>query len=149
MRWQCCCLLLATGLLLAADESKKDPTEEDMKLIQGTWELVGREKSGVDNLANLKGLLLVIEKDSLSFRNGKETFGEETFRLDATKAPKELTTTTKGGSVTFGLYRILSKDAFTIGNPSSSQHQTWHRLIGAMSDQRVFQVLEHRTSLPS
>lgn len=109
-----CLVVVGTIILLGAEEPKKDATEEDLKLMQGTWELIGRELGGVEMPSKqLKGETWVFEKNKLMIRINGKIIQEETFNLDASKEPKWFDTDDEGHR-TLGIYRILSKEAMTI-----------------------------------
>lgn len=104
-------VVVSAGMLLAPAEPKQEETEEDLNLMQGTWELLSRELAGRESES--KGMLLVIDKNKMILRIKFQVILEETFKIDATKDPKWFDTE-KEGAVTLGIYCFLSKDALTI-----------------------------------
>jgi uncharacterized protein (TIGR03067 family) len=73
---------LAVGLLLAADDAKKDKD-----LLQGSWRAVSAEQAGKAQ-PDVKEHLLTFEGDTFTIKRGDQLFVKGTFTLDPSKTPK-------------------------------------------------------------
>jgi uncharacterized protein (TIGR03067 family) len=73
---------LAVGLLLAADDAKKDKEQ-----LQGTWRPVSAEQEGKAQ-PDAKEHLLTFEGDTFTIKRGDQLFVKGTFTLDPSKTPK-------------------------------------------------------------
>ena len=103
-------LALAVGLLLAADDTKKDK-----ELIQGAWRPVSGEQGGTAQ-DDAKEHLLTFEGDMFSIKRGDQQFIKGTFTLDPSQKPKTIDMkVTEGrkeedkGKMVRGIYEV-SKD---------------------------------------
>lgn len=97
-------LVLVAGLLVAADNDKKD----DKAKIQGTWSMVSGERGGEaapDEV--IKNLKLTFSGDTITIATGKKSM-EGPVKLDADKKPKEITLTVKDPDekVLQGIYEL-------------------------------------------
>jgi uncharacterized protein (TIGR03067 family) len=120
-------ILLAAvlGLAVAQDE----PPVNDMKVLQGTWNLAGVEENGMSlgSAANAGQKLAVkdntmavtrgpVEKGKASPEKDTEVPVKITFQIDATKMPKTIDTTTVRKDATvveLGIYQ-LEGDTLTV-----------------------------------
>jgi uncharacterized protein (TIGR03067 family) len=101
-------LVLAAGLLVAAAPRQGDANKKDLEKLQGTWKAETAQLGGKDAPAALvENLQLVIAKDKLTIKDGKED-ESATFKLDAGKKPiAAIDLVTKGGKETvLGIYEI-------------------------------------------
>ena len=82
-------LVLTIALCVAADKPKVDAKKE-LKLLQGTWEMIGLEVNGETvPEKKLKGTTLVIKDDKYTVKV-KDTSHETTIKIDPTKDPKAI-----------------------------------------------------------
>lgn len=106
-------LTLSLGLL-ARGASGNDPQSEELKLLQGTWQIASIEKEGMAEEVDSENPLTLIFKGNRIIVNDET---ELTFQLDTTTSPKLIDFThVKGndkGQVIEGVYR-LEKDTFSI-----------------------------------
>jgi len=106
--------VLTVGLLLAADETKKDDNDKDAKKLEGTWAVVSMEHEGQkapDEEA--KGITVTFTADGKVTVKmpDKETKG--TYKLDSEKKLKEITLEAGGEKTLYGIYK-LDGDNLTI-----------------------------------
>jgi uncharacterized protein (TIGR03067 family) len=108
----CGVLFAAMAVLpLAADEKKDDAAKEELKKLEGTWELVTAERDAVRMPADgPKGMKAVVKGNILTFAKGDEVFAESTIAIDPTKKPKTIdATSTKNddkGKIVIGIYEL-------------------------------------------
>ena len=85
-------VLVVCGGLPAAEELKADTAREELKKLQGAWQVVSietRRKARPE--AEVSGLKLVIKGDSSTFeKDGKPVVGIGKLRLDPGKKPKTI-----------------------------------------------------------
>jgi uncharacterized protein (TIGR03067 family) len=88
-------LAAVSASLTPAQEAKNDLAKRELKTLQGTWVLVGRERGGEkvpeDKVKALKGRLTV-NGDRFTFKIGDLNF-TGTVTLDPSKSPKHLDAT--------------------------------------------------------
>jgi uncharacterized protein (TIGR03067 family) len=87
-------LALAIGLLVAADDPKKNSADDDVAAMQGNWvgilgEIEGK-KFGENEIQNFK---VVVKGKKMTFPGGREG----SFELDASKTPKIISLTPLDG----------------------------------------------------
>jgi uncharacterized protein (TIGR03067 family) len=112
-------ILIAAGAPVAADEPSKE-VKEELKHLQGTWMLVGREldgkKTGEEDVKALEGKL-VIKGDRFTYTSrGDATGKRSTFRIDPTANPRRLEWTAPGeekGEKILAIYK-LEGDRLTV-----------------------------------
>lgn len=75
---------LVVGLLLAADDAKKDKEK-----LQGSWRPVSAEQGG-NVQEDAKEHLLIFEGDTFTIKKGDQLFVKGTFTLDPSKTPKTI-----------------------------------------------------------
>jgi uncharacterized protein (TIGR03067 family) len=107
---RCIVTALAVGLLVAADDTKKDREQ-----LQGTWRAVSSEQGGKAQ-KNAKEHLLIFDGDTFTLKSGDQVFAKGTFTLDPAQSPKAIDMTiTEGlreqdkGKQVHGIYE-LGKD---------------------------------------
>jgi uncharacterized protein (TIGR03067 family) len=118
MRWTVCAaalIVLATATTRADDARKKDT-----EVIQGTWEPVGLILAGKPEATPAKDLpTRIFDGEKLTTKDpGKKTEEQATFKLDATKEPKQIDIMPKGGKTVQGIYTLdgdTLKIAYKIG----------------------------------
>jgi uncharacterized protein (TIGR03067 family) len=77
-------MALAVGLLLAADDAKKDKEQ-----LQGSWRPVSGEQGGkIDQ--NAKEHLLIFDGDTFTIKRGDQLLLKGTFTLDPSQSPKAI-----------------------------------------------------------
>jgi uncharacterized protein (TIGR03067 family) len=115
MKWQALVVVVAAGLLVGADDPKKDAGKKsDKDLIQGTWNIEKADRDG--NAASpdeIKGLQLIFKDDKYTLKTPGGGDLEGTFKLDPAKKPKQLEATLASGETLKGIYKI-EKDTFTL-----------------------------------
>jgi uncharacterized protein (TIGR03067 family) len=98
---------LAVGLLIAADETKKDDKDKDAKQIVGTWAAVSMERNGEKAPEEeAKGVTVTFTADG---KVTVKTPGNDingTYKLDASKKVKEITLEAKDEKTLYGIYKI-------------------------------------------
>ena len=99
-------LALAVGLLLAADEPKKDKTDRDK--LQGTWQPVSVEQGG--KAKEDKEHRLLFDGDTFTIKKGDQVFAKGTFKVDPDKKPKAIdfmiTEGDEKGKTARGIYKL-------------------------------------------
>jgi uncharacterized protein (TIGR03067 family) len=105
--------VLAAGLLLAAEAPapRDDATKKDMAKFQGTWTVVEIERNGEkDPEDRIKDIKLTVNGNKRTLKRGDEVVAQSTFKLDASKSPKQIDITLESGDAkgrTFhGIYEI-------------------------------------------
>jgi uncharacterized protein (TIGR03067 family) len=85
------------------------PVKEDLEALQGTWSLVSAVQDGKalpDD--EVKQTTIVIKGDTFRFPGLAQyaTSREGTFKLDATKEPRQMDATSTTGEVMPGIYQL-------------------------------------------
>jgi uncharacterized protein (TIGR03067 family) len=89
-------VILATGVLMAADPAKDNPSKKDLEKLQGTWltvSLVDDGKPLVDEKTPAKdraGTKLVYEGNKWIIKVGDKSVASGVFKIDSSKTPKEI-----------------------------------------------------------
>jgi uncharacterized protein (TIGR03067 family) len=97
-------------LLIAADKPEVDQSKKDLEMLQGTWSLVSMEAEGKKLPEEAyKGVKVVFEKNKMTMGKGDKT-ETATVILDASKKPKWINTTAKGGDELEGIYDLNGDD---------------------------------------
>ena len=107
--------VVVIGLLIAADDAKKDDTLRDKERLQGTWIIQSSERDGqVDE--TIKDDTVTFDGDSVTVMT-KDKEQKATFKLDATKKPKtiDFTPSEEGekDKIVLGIYS-LDKDELRV-----------------------------------
>ena|SRR5947209_5184092 len=77
----------------------------DLKKFAGTWSVVSAVKGGKDAPENeIKDIRFIFSEDKMTFKKGDET-KEGTFKIDATKKPRQIEVTIEGKSHP-GIYKF-------------------------------------------
>jgi uncharacterized protein (TIGR03067 family) len=137
-------LMVASGLFLATDQPNDETAKEDMKRLQGTWEIVagahseGKEPSNLLTKNNLRWVIIKGDTVKVQLRFDEVTIdeGEWRFKLYPSRKPKQFEfkfegkknwlTTIKAKEPFKGIY-TLDKDtlklcsAWITGNGSQPQ----------------------------
>lgn len=101
-------LLLTVVMLAAADPPKEEVLKEELKKLEGAWEVSHLERAG-QTLPDDKVKSLSFQ---VTFKGNKMTAktaagsNEATFEIDPSKAPKTLDTTDKKEKTEKGIYKI-------------------------------------------
>jgi len=116
--------LLGLSLTVMAQEPGPDDTSKaDLKALQGTWQLIKAVKEGKNTDKEVKAVTMVIEKDSLTIKDGKRD-ERVTIKVDPKKKPHEIDLEVgKGKSrIVKGIYK-LEKDQLSIrfGEPGKDR----------------------------
>jgi uncharacterized protein (TIGR03067 family) len=100
-------LLIAIGLMLGADDSKKDSGADELKKLQGQWTVESLEANGEKLPADeAKKMKLTIKDNNWTLDRGDDTT-KGTIKLAPTKNPKEFDALLEGSSdAVLGLYEI-------------------------------------------
>ncbi len=111
-------LVLVVGLLLAADDPKKDATKKEMAKFQGTWKFVSMEVNGRQSSKEEFGRFRVVfQGHKWTVDDGDKIAAQVTFKVDPTKKPKtiDLTSTVDHdkGRLIRGIY-TLEGDKLTV-----------------------------------
>ena len=102
-------MIVAVGLLLAAADSQDPSSKKDLEGLQGTWKLVSAMKDGKAlPKGKVKKTTIVIKDDTFRFPGLAEdaTSRAGTFKLDATKKPKEMDTISAEKEIMLGIYAL-------------------------------------------
>jgi uncharacterized protein (TIGR03067 family) len=117
--------LTATALALAAHGApaplpKPDPGKEDLKRMQGRWDIVS-EESGAGTTPREPGTQIVVAGRRLKFVHGGRVVIEWDCTLDPRKEPKHLTMKGIGVSAPYTLLAVyeLKGDTFTFCNDNA------------------------------
>src|SRR5260370_40952238 len=110
-------LLVSSMMAMGAYAVAGDGAGGDQKKLQGTWKVVAGNEGGKTLApARVKGAKMVVAGDKMTVHE-QETKREITFKLDATKDPKEIALTiTEGkrkGEKSLGIY-ALERDTLKI-----------------------------------
>jgi uncharacterized protein (TIGR03067 family) len=99
--------LVAVGLLLGADEPKKNSGTEELKKIQGQWTVESLEANGEKLPADeAKKMKLTIKDENWTLDRGDDTT-KGTIKLAPSKNPKEFDAMIEGsGDAVLGLYEL-------------------------------------------
>jgi uncharacterized protein (TIGR03067 family) len=107
-----CGVLLAAGAVLAAAaDDKKDDAKDELKKLEGTWQVVAAEQGGAAlPEKTLKDMKAVVKGDMLKIVIGEATFLEFKFTIDPAKKPKTIDATSTGegdkGRQAPGIYEL-------------------------------------------
>ena len=86
-------VIVLAGPMLAADAPNKGAVDQDMKALQGSWQLVHAESAGKPvPKRQIEGVKLVISGTRLSFQVGGER-AKGTFTIDPSTQPKTIDST--------------------------------------------------------
>jgi uncharacterized protein (TIGR03067 family) len=102
-------MIAALGLLLGADNSQDPTSRKDLERFQGTWKLVSAMKDGKALPEDkVKKTTIVYKDDTFRFPELAEdaTSREGTFKLDATKKPKQMDSISTRKEVMLGIYEL-------------------------------------------
>ncbi len=84
--------------LTAADDKKSDAAKEELKKLEGTWQLVSAEQDGEKMpQEQVKKMKLVVKGDKVTVYADDKAVSERTFKVDPSKKPKELDSTPTEG----------------------------------------------------
>ena len=78
---------IGASMLVAADD--KDADKKDKEKLQGTWNAVSSESGGKEQKEATEHSL-VFEGDKFSVKKGDKVMVKGTFKVDASKKPKEI-----------------------------------------------------------
>jgi uncharacterized protein (TIGR03067 family) len=122
MRWTT--FAVALVLVAAAMASADDATKKAQKMIQGTWEPVRLSFGGKPDPTPAKDLpTRIFDGDKLTTKDpGKKTEEQATFKLDASKEPKQIDIAQKGGKTVQGIY-VLEGDTLKIAYKLGGQER--------------------------
>jgi len=108
--------ILAAGLLIAADDTKKEEKDKDKdaKNIIGEWKMVSMERDGkqAPEEESKDVTVTFAAENKVTIKTPKEDISG-TYKLDASKKLKELTIEADDGKKLFGIYK-LDGDKLTI-----------------------------------
>ena len=114
-------VVLMAGTVVWGGDTKKDKEK-----LQGTWTLKQVENKGKKiDIPEGKGLRMIINGDKVTMKGGKKGGEEGTVTIDATKKPKQITMTKKGGGpedTLNGIYEIEGntlKIGHALGGPKA------------------------------
>jgi uncharacterized protein (TIGR03067 family) len=109
-------LILAVGLLLAADdpkdEAKEKAVKEELKKLEGSWEVVQMERAGErlppEKVKALNMQMIFKEKQVFSKIGGAigGTATEASYQIDPTQEPKTIDVTDKNKDLSRGIYKL-------------------------------------------
>ena len=107
--------VVVIGLLIAADDAKKDDTMKDKESLKGTWIVQSSERDGQADEGS-KDATVTFDGDSVTVVT-KDKEQKATFKLDASKKPKTIDFTPSEESekdkVVLGIYS-LDKDELKV-----------------------------------
>jgi uncharacterized protein (TIGR03067 family) len=105
-------LMCGVGLSGAADEAKEEAVKKELQAFQGTWRLISRELDGKKaSEEELKDRVVVFDAaGKVSARHGDKITFEAAWKIDPTKKPKAVdSTSTLGenkGKTNLGIYEL-------------------------------------------
>jgi uncharacterized protein (TIGR03067 family) len=106
--------LMATGLLIGADDKKKENKNEDADNIIGTWTVVSMERDGQKaSEEEAKGITVTFAKEGKVTVKMQDKEINGTYKLDAGKKLKELTLEANDEKTLYAIYK-LDGDKLTI-----------------------------------
>lgn len=111
MKWSLM-LVLAAGMLVAADDAKKDDVKKEMERFQGNWTTVSIQRDGKDVLPDEEKpkLKLTITDNKRVLKVDDEVRSNGTYKLDPAKSPKWIDITVSEGPLqgrtVKGIYEI-------------------------------------------
>jgi len=106
--------VVAAGLLIAADDTKKEDKDQDAKNIIGSWTVVSMERNGEKaSDEEAKGIAVAFAKEGKVTVKMPDKEVTGTYKLDATKKLKEITLEADGEKSLYGIYK-LDGDNLTI-----------------------------------
>jgi uncharacterized protein (TIGR03067 family) len=99
-------LVLVVGLLVAADDAKKEDGKKKAKGFEGTWEVVSINSNGKDN-KEAKGEKVIFKGKNITVK-GKKGDHKATFTLDPEKKAIDLSPTDgpNKGKIHKGIYEL-------------------------------------------
>ena len=107
--------LLALSLTVTAQAPEpEDPNKADLKALQGTWQMIKAVKEGKATDKDIKGVTMVIEKDTLTIKDGKRD-EQVKIKVDPSKKPHQIDLEVGKGKIETvkGIYK-LEKDELSI-----------------------------------
>src|SRR5439155_8046196 len=99
---------ISVAILVAAATADEDAVKEEMKRLEGTWQLVSAVKDGKETPEEVvKKIRVVIKDGKHTVHFGKDTAAKEIpFRIDPTKKPKTTVDTLPDGKEIKGIYQL-------------------------------------------
>ena len=143
---RCVAFALMIGVLVAADDPRKDVAKEDFPLqandkekIQGTWALVALESGGQQiPVEVIKDFKIVFKGNNISFiLPGLNADQGGTFKLDPTKSPKWMDVThaqgDQKGQTAPGIYTLNGNELkLCAGGPTDKRPTEFVSKAGSM-----------------
>jgi uncharacterized protein (TIGR03067 family) len=112
--------ILLLSAALAAGGGRADETDKEQAKLEGTWKIVRVTYDGeVVPKDRIEGATFVFSKDRLKMIAPKGEVEEYTYRLDASKSPKQIDLTRK--KETGRCIYKLDKDTLTIALPDKKE----------------------------
>jgi uncharacterized protein (TIGR03067 family) len=103
-------VLLMTLGFLAAEPAKEDPGRKDLEKMQGDWASVSMTKDGFQLEADdAQAYFRTVKGDQFTVFRYEKPVSKGTFKLDATKKPKEMDVQVAAGGKSLsvlGLYEV-------------------------------------------
>jgi uncharacterized protein (TIGR03067 family) len=130
--------IVAAGLMLAADDTKKEYDR-----FEGTWKFISVEQDGMKlPVQAIEGSRLICKGDIFTVTDPALTY-KGTFKLDATKKPKTIDATfTEGpekGTTMLGIYELEGDVYKVCFNVTGKDRPT--EFAGKKGSGHVFQIL--------
>ena len=116
--------VVVLGLLIAADDAKKDDTMKDKESLKGTWIVQSSERDGQADEGS-KDATVTFDGDSVTvITNDREQ--KATFKLDASKKPKTIdfipSKESEKDKIVLGIYS-LDKDELKVCFPGPGEER--------------------------
>src|SRR5438270_167955 len=84
-------LVVGAALVVGADDKKDDAVKDELKKLEGNWQLVASEREGEKAPAEAaKMMKAVVKGDKVTIYQGDKVGGEATFTIDPSKKPKTM-----------------------------------------------------------
>jgi uncharacterized protein (TIGR03067 family) len=100
-------LFMALGLVIGAEDNKKDSGQGDVKMLQGSWTVVSFEANGEKVPEDVaKKMKLTVKDKDWTLERGDQT-NKGTITLDPSKKPKAFDAMLEGsGETVHGIYEF-------------------------------------------
>jgi len=113
---------LLTATVLAADDRKDEKSDDGRKAFQGTWTIVETKKEGKKGEEPVSAPTVVFDGDKYRIKAGDKVVEEGTFKVDASKTPKQIevaaTAGTDKGMRWHGVYELKDESLRAVVGPT-------------------------------
>jgi len=97
---------IALPVLETDRDARKKAVEKELKLLEGTWDVVALGEPEKDDDPKVIGLRYIFSGGTFKFEHGGERMGGGTIRVDPSRSPKTLDLTLRDRSTFLAIYDL-------------------------------------------